>query len=170
MTRTLLIAAVGGALAVLSGCGDDDEGAPIPAANAQELDRLLDQVNDRIEARNACGDIREESLPALQTQLDQLPSDLDSNTRQTLEDGVAHLEDLVDEQCGEIQRDKERDRTESDTTETTTTVPTDTTTDTQTDTTTTDTQTDTDTQTEPPTEPPTVPQGGGISPGEDDDE
>jgi len=105
--------------AFAAGCGKEDEGAQIPSASAQQMIGLLDETDRRMRAANACGDVRDEDLPGLERQLNDLPGDTDENTRKTLEDGFAHLSELVDRECGRLQEEKERTtETETDTTPT----------------------------------------------------
>jgi hypothetical protein len=88
------------ALAVLAGCGQA-EGQPIPARSAQKIVKRLDEVQRRIDAQNACDDIREDSLPALEREIGRLPKRTDEDVRTTLEDGLGRLTELVEAECEE---------------------------------------------------------------------
>ena len=85
-------------LAALAGCGGQEQTQTIPASSARNLLAQLDEVGRRVNAR-ACSDVRNDSLPALQQHVDSLPDRVDDQVRATLDDGVAHLEELVSSQC-----------------------------------------------------------------------
>ena len=129
---------------------------------------LLDEVDRRMTAGNACGDVRDEDFPALQRQLDDLPSDTGrEHARRRSRTASRILHDLVDDQCGEIEA--KTGAGDDDDTQTVPTVPTTPTADPAAD----------DTRprpsrpsrprpsrrTEPRTEPQTDTEGGGIGPG-----
>jgi hypothetical protein len=110
-----------------AGCGDD-EGPQIPAQQSTALRDSLQQIKREV-ARDPC--VSEASLTGLKGQIEALPDDLDEDVRQTLEDGVARLDELVTEECldrpepEEEQTDTEQETTpvvptepETDTTET----------------------------------------------------
>jgi hypothetical protein len=86
------------ALGLLASCGGQDQGRPIPAATARDIAARLDEVGRRVDAE-ACNDIREDSLPALRRQVDGLPERVDDQVKTTLDDGIGHLEELVDSEC-----------------------------------------------------------------------
>jgi len=111
MTHLALAALV--ALAV-AGCGDE-EGKQIPADQAAELQARLGEVKRRLDPLR-CGDLREDSLPAIAAQIAALPGDLDGDVRQSLEDGFEELQNLVDSECAEP---TEPPPTETETTPTT---------------------------------------------------
>ena len=154
------------------GCGsDDEEGEPIPAADAQALVTQLDQTEQLVEdgtCRGARFQVTGDGQ--LEDKVAALPEDVDADVRQALEDGLDRLADLIDDECGQ---DEE---TETDTTETEPEVPTETQETEEDD----GEETETEpppTETEPPpteTEPPpteTIPEtpvppgeGGGASP------
>jgi hypothetical protein len=90
---TLLAAAL---LLALPGCGGDD-GEPIPADQADNLETLLTQVERRSE-RRACGALNS-SFADLQNALAQLPEGIDSDLKSALEDGVRDLEGLAEVEC-----------------------------------------------------------------------
>lgn len=84
------------ALAV-AGCGDSG-GTPIPRAAATDLINDLEEVDRRVQA-NACNDVREETLPRIDRRVDELPGGIDADVRGALEDGVARLRSLVEDEC-----------------------------------------------------------------------
>ena len=161
---TLLLAI---AVVAAAGCGADEETKPsIPADSAQALEARLDEVQRRFDAGGgACGDIINDTQPAVQSILASLPSSVDADVRGALTDSFDRLFELSAEQCDDEEQSTTPTETETQTTETETTDTTETET---TDTTETET---TPTETTPPTE--TVPPpaddggtgGGGAGPG-----
>ena len=95
---TVALALAGMAVAGL-GCGAD-EGRPIPARSAKDIVARLDEVERRVDAR-ACNDVREDSLPAIQQEIDDLPSNVDADVRSTLADGLGRLDELIEAECVE---------------------------------------------------------------------
>jgi hypothetical protein len=163
--RHLLAAAFVAAIAAIAtGCGDK-EGAQIPRNDARQIVSRLQEADRRLSQEPpVCGDLSQDTIPALEQQVASLPDDVDKDIRSTLDDGIAHLRDLIETECA--QRKQQPDTETTDTTDTT-----DTTTDTTTETTppTTDTTETTPPTTETqPTTPttPTTPDSGGQSPGE----
>ena len=164
ITTLLLMAAV-----TATGCGADEEPKPsIPANSAQELQARLDEVQRRFDAGGgACGDIVNDSQPAVESILASLPSSVDADVRGAVDESFDRLFELSAEQCDD--QEESTTPTETETTDTTETETTDTT---ETETTeTTETET-TPTETTPTTE--TVPPppdddggtgGGGAGPG-----
>ena len=168
MTRriiTTLLLAI--AVVAAAGCGADEETKPsIPADSAQALEARLDEVQRRFDAGGgACGDIINDTQPAVESILASLPSSVDADVRGALTDSFDRLFELTAEQCDDEEQSTTPTETETQTTETETTDTTETET---TDTTETET---TPTETTPPTE--TVPPpaddggtgGGGAGPG-----
>jgi hypothetical protein len=87
---------------VAVGCGSDDEGAPIPADIADQLQTRLDEVQRRFDfGGGACADIQDDSLPAVEDMLASLPDNVDPDVREALTDGFDRLFVLTDEQCEE---------------------------------------------------------------------
>jgi hypothetical protein len=167
-TLLLVIAAV-----AATGCGADEETKPsIPADSAQALQARLDEVQRRFEAGGgACGDIINDTEPAVESILASLPSSVEADVRGAVADSFDRLFELSTEQCDD--EEQSTTPTETETTDTTETETTDTTETETTDTTTTET---TPTETTPTTE--TVPPpddgddgddggtgGGGAGPG-----
>lgn len=102
-TTTLLLALAAG---LSAGCGSDDEqeGAPIPAESARQLEERLDEIERRFEfAGGACADISADSEPAVRNILASLPSDVDPDLRSALEQSFDRLFQLSDDQCDEQQ-------------------------------------------------------------------
>ena len=91
--------AVAGA-GMLAGCGQD-QGDPIPQRSARTIVQRLNEVERRIDAGNACNDIREDSLPALKREVRRLPRRVDKDVRTTLHDGLGRLTELVEAECVE---------------------------------------------------------------------
>jgi hypothetical protein len=102
-TATLLALAAG----LAAGCGSDDdgqEGEPIPAQAAADLQSRLDEVERRMEAGGgACADIQNDTLPAIQSTIDSLPDDVDAELRDALVRSFERLFELTQEQCDEQQ-------------------------------------------------------------------
>jgi hypothetical protein len=142
---TTLIAAICAALALAS-CGKD-EGSPIPAKRAATLERLLQQVQRQSDA-GSCTTLLDTTIPALEAQAKRLPSKVGSDTRTTIQDGIAHLRDLAETDC--TNKQQQELPTTSNSTETTT-ESTPSTTD-STESTTTDKTQSTDTNTTPSTD------------------
>ena len=93
----LLVACLGAA-----GCGSDEEGAPIPAQQAQELENRLAEVQRRFDVgTGACADIQNDSVPGIEAILNSLPGDVDPDIRDALQDGFDRLFSLSAEQCQE---------------------------------------------------------------------
>jgi hypothetical protein len=168
LTNLLLLLAA----AVAVGCGADDETKPsIPADSAQALEARLDEVQRRFDVGGgACGDIADDSQPAVETILASLPPSVEADVRSALDESFDRLFELTAEQCD----DEEQTTTPTETETTETTEPPETTDTTDTETTDT-TETDTlPTETVPPpdTTPTTPPDdggtGGGGSPGPDE--
>jgi hypothetical protein len=153
LTTLLLVAAT----ALAAGCGADKETKPsIPADAAQTLEARLAEVQRRFDAGGgACGDITNDSQPAVESILASLPSSVDSDVRNALTDSFDRLFELTAQQCDDKQG--QTDTTATDTTETTDTQTTDTTTTETTDTTPTET---TPTETTPTTETTPPPDNG----------
>jgi hypothetical protein len=161
IARVPLIAGALAAAALAAGCGDD-EGRQIPRDEARALISRLQEADRRLsQDPPVCGDLAEDTIPALEQQAAALPDDVDSDVRQTLEDGIAHLRDQIEAECAE-RREQEEDTTETtDTTDETTTETTETAPPT---TETTETAPPTDTDTTPTDTTPTEPGSGGIEP------
>ena len=91
MTRALTTAAL--VLAVLvSGCGSSDDKKTIPSKDADRLVRLLQDARVAAGDQDRC-DRLEKLVGEIQTEVGNLSSSVDSDTRQTIVDGVNTLED-----------------------------------------------------------------------------
>jgi hypothetical protein len=85
-----------------AGCGDEDEGQPIPAGLRQELESRLDETERRLDAGGgACNDIVIDTEPEVTRVLARIPSDVSADVRRTLEDGFGRLFELTSDQCDE---------------------------------------------------------------------
>jgi hypothetical protein len=164
-TITTLLLAI--AVVATAGCGADEETKPsIPADSAQALEARLDEVQRRFDAGGgACGDIINDTQPAVQSILASLPQSVDADVRSAVTDSFDRLFELSAEQCDDEEQSTTPTETETQTTETESTDTTETET-----TDTTETEPTTPTETTPPTE--TVPPpddggtgGGGAGPG-----
>jgi hypothetical protein len=149
---------------VAAGCGSDEEPKPsIPATATNELLGQLGSIEDRFDfGDGACNDIAE-NQQTVNDQIAALPSSVDSDVRNALQDSFNHLFDLTSEQCDETkgqETDTETTTTETQTTETQTTETTDTTETQPTET--------TPTETTPPDTTTTPPDTGGDDSGGDD--
>lgn len=116
------------ALVLASGCGGDDEGAPIPSGQATELLRRLDSVSGRIAdgSAGACDDAIEgedNDLDLVQDQIDALPADVDADVRDALQQSFDRLFELVSDRCRELQAEEQDTETVETTPETTPTEP-----------------------------------------------
>jgi hypothetical protein len=97
-----LVTLVAGTLA--AGCGSDDEGTPIPANIADQLQTRLDEIQRRFEFGNgACADIENDSKPAVEELVASVPNDVDADVRQALGESVDRLFELTAEQCEQQQ-------------------------------------------------------------------
>lgn len=159
-----------GALLV-AGCGsDEEEGEPIPAAQADALVTQLDQTEQLVEDGTCRGArFQVTGNGQLEDKVAALPDDVNADVRQALADGLDRLADLIDDECGQ-EEEPETDTTETETqpeeTEPEETEPEETETEPE--------ETETEpppTETEPPPtetipEPPLVPpdEGGGVTP------
>ena len=172
LKRISILLALGACLATAA-CGSDDEkGSPIPAEQATALLGRLDEAENRLAngSEGACKDILEDTMPEVGKIIDSLPSSVDADVRDALEESFDNLWSLVDSECQELKSDEpaQTTPTESETTETIE-IPTETT-----------ETTPPETETEPAPEDETIPQdgdgdsggaipetdsGGGVGPG-----
>ena len=120
-TRPLAATATALVALALAGCGKDKQAGPqIPRADAAALINRLQEAERRSEPLR-CNDLRKDTVPALERQLQALPDNIDADVRSTLEDGIAHLRELVDQECENAQPDTPTDTTPTTPTETQTT-------------------------------------------------
>jgi hypothetical protein len=163
--RTLAASVCCAALA-LAGCGgDDDEGAKIPAAQADSLITQIGQIEDDVNNQRCEG--ARFHLDELEQRAGQLPRDVSEEVRTNIADAIGDPRRLAADEC----EGDQTETTEPDTTEETTTEETQTTTETAPPTTT--ETTPPTTETTPPTvteEAPPADEGGGVGPpGQGDD-
>ena len=118
LKRISLLLALAACLAA-AGCGSDDEGGkPIPAAQADQLRNQLDIVQARLDngSEGACKDIldAEDANDDAVTQiLNSLPSGVDPDVRDALEESFDNLWSLVESECNDL---KPNEPTETQTT------------------------------------------------------
>jgi hypothetical protein len=146
---------------VFAGCGGGGDEKTIPRDEAARLVELLQEAQVAAGDQDRCDRLLQ-LVPRIQAEVGDLPDSVDSDTRETLTDGVAQLADHAREEC----QDTETTETAPTTTTETETVPPPTTE--------TETEPPPTTETEPPptteTEPPptvpepTVPEEGGAEP------
>jgi hypothetical protein len=163
LKRTSAALALAACLAGLAGCGSDEEGAGIPPDAAAALERQLLSIQDRFQVGGgACSDItggEDPNTTAVQQTIDSLPSDVDPDVREALQQSFERLFQLVAQQCQEPEPEPEPEQTETTAPETDTT----------------ETTPPATTETEPPptetTQEPTIPEDTGqqTTPGEDDE-
>jgi hypothetical protein len=163
LTSTLVVLAV-----AVPGCGGGGDEPTIPRDEANRLVELLQQAQIAGGDQDRC-DTLLSLVPRIESEVANLPSSVDDDTRQTLEDGVDNLGENARSECAGVD---ETETTETETTPTETTEPEPTTTETVPPPTTTEEEPPPPTTTEeeppPPTEPPeepTVPPSGGTPPG-----
>jgi hypothetical protein len=103
--RTLIALLIALVAATAAGCGsDDEEGSPLPEQAVVDLESRLEEVERRMAAGGgACEDITIDTAPAVDGVIQSLPSDVDPDVRQALEDGFERLFTLTAEQCDETQ-------------------------------------------------------------------
>jgi hypothetical protein len=92
------------AAGLAAGCGSDDEpeGAPIPRQAAAEIESRLGEVERRMAAGGgACGDIQNDTQPAVDSIVASLPSDVDPDVRDALQESVDRLFELTEQECDE---------------------------------------------------------------------
>ena len=105
-TLTFLLVAL---VVVLAGCGADEEGKPIPQAQAQLLDGRLDETQRRLDdgSAGACRDILNDTRPEVGKIIDSLPSDVDADVRDALVESFDNLWSLVEDRCKEDEQDEQ---------------------------------------------------------------
>jgi hypothetical protein len=86
---------------VLPGCGSDNGGKDLPRSSVQSLQNQLDSIQRRVKA-GACRDVTDGSDPntqVVQSAIDGLPSDVDKDVRDALEESFRNLFQLVQDNC-----------------------------------------------------------------------
>ena len=129
----------------IAGCGKDEP--KIPRSDARDLVILLRAV-ERQDAKRSCR-VVSRTIATLQSRVETLPANTDSDIRSTLRDGVTNLRNLVATDCATVKPKpkKPTTTTETQTQPTTTSEPTTTTTSPPTTTTTSPPTTNTQTST-----------------------
>ena len=109
MKRRLATAlALAACSAVIAACGGDEEGEPIPQDLAASMQQQLDNIRGQIEngTLGACEDILSSETDAtfatLQREAQQVPSDVDSDLRDALEQSIDRLRELVQQECDSL--------------------------------------------------------------------
>jgi hypothetical protein len=171
LKRISLLLVLGACLAS-AGCGaDDEEGAPIPAEQAAALQGRLDETESRLAngSVGACNDILEDTMPEVGNILGTLPSSVDPDVRDALEQSFDNLWALVESECAGLTPDEPAQTTPAAPETNTTETPTETTETTPPET---DTETSPQEETIPPDgdgesdgEIPETGSGGGVGPG-----
>jgi hypothetical protein len=97
-----------------AGCGGDEEGEPLPAAQVQLLNGRLDESQRRLDdgSAGACRDILNDTRPEVQKIIDSLPRDVDSDVRSALEQSFKNLWDLVQQDCDDKEGKEESQQPE----------------------------------------------------------
>jgi hypothetical protein len=90
--------AVLAAMAV-AGCGDE-EGNQIPSDQSRALREALGDVKGALREPD-CNALRDTLVPAVETQVQNLPDDIDEDVRQTLQNAIEELRSLVADECAE---------------------------------------------------------------------
>jgi hypothetical protein len=112
-----------GACLIAAGCGSE-EGEPIPAEQAQQLEDRLAEVERRVAngSAGACADILRDTEPAVGDILASVPGDVDPDVRNAVTRSFDRLFELTSEQCvEETQTDTTTTETQTETTTTETT-------------------------------------------------
>src|SRR4051812_38282020 len=119
--KRVLAALVCGAALLASGCGSDNEGKDLPPSSVSDLEASLASIQRRFElGGGACQDITQgddTDVKAVQNKIDALPSDVDKDVKDALQESFDNLFDLVEREC------KQTETTPTETTPTETTPP-----------------------------------------------
>jgi hypothetical protein len=107
--RAHVVAALASCVA-LAGCGGSDErqGEKLPAASVSELSKRLEEVERRYRVGvedgkpGACKDIEDDSFPAIERLLADLPEDVDPDLRDAVERSFARLRELIASDCADV--------------------------------------------------------------------
>jgi len=116
MTVRFLVPILCVAAMVLGACGGDDKGKGVPSTTASGLLAELGAVQRRLDQGSvgACEDVLDESVPAIQKQIDSLPDDTDADLRTALEESFTKLRTLSEQECDKRRQeaeDKKKDTT-----------------------------------------------------------
>jgi hypothetical protein len=113
MRRARVLAPVLVAALALPACGSDEEGNPIPQSVARAIETQLDLIQNRVDANNpgACADIEENNADGtfaeVERQVASIPSDVDADVVDALQDSVDRLKELVNDECTQISEETE---------------------------------------------------------------
>jgi hypothetical protein len=100
---TALLTAVAVAAAIpLAGCGGGGDEKTIPHDDGAKLIRILHKARDAAGDPAKC-DTLQSAVRQAKAQVDSLPSSVDSDTRQSLDNGVANLADRARQDCANVQ-------------------------------------------------------------------
>jgi hypothetical protein len=104
-TRTITAAALSCLALIGAGCGGDEEGDPIPAAQREQILSRLDEAERRLDdgSQGACMDILDDTEPEVDNVVASLPENVDADIRQRLEEGLQNLWDLVTAECEQLE-------------------------------------------------------------------
>jgi hypothetical protein len=104
-TRTITAAALSCLALIGAGCGGDEEGDPIPAAQREQILSRLDEAERRLDdgSEGACVDILNDTEPEVDNVVASLPENVDADMRQRLEEGLRNLWDLVTAECEQLE-------------------------------------------------------------------
>ncbi len=94
LTRRLAPAVLALVAALAIGCGDDSrEEGGVPRDEARALLDSLDQADQQF--NKDCGELEESTVPAIQEQVQELPTTVDPELRRALDESVAELPELA---------------------------------------------------------------------------
>jgi hypothetical protein len=117
-TRSALLAGAFCALALAAtGCGSDEEGEGIPPEAVQTLEGQLGSIERRVDA-GACQDVTEgddTDVDKVEQTINGLPSDVDPDVRDALEQSFQRLFQLVQEECRPTETETETETTPPET-------------------------------------------------------
>ena len=114
----LALVAVGLALAAAA-CGE--EGPQIPRDEARNIVRRLQEADRRLsQDPPVCGDLSEDSIPALEDQVASLPEETDDAIKDTMRDGIDHLRSLIEAECASREEEPDTETTTEEEAPTTT--------------------------------------------------
>ena len=108
--RHLAALGVGAVLMVTPGCGSSEEskGDPLPADAVAAISGRLTEVQRRYDSATkndnpgACRDIERDSYRAISATVKDLPSSVDADVRNALEESLARLQELTSEGCSQV--------------------------------------------------------------------
>lgn len=117
-----LLAVLAAPFALLACGSEDPQSAEIPAELAEDLTAKVDQIRDRIEARDCEGDnSAESSLASLSDAVDNPSIEVDQEFRDDFQELLGNLRSQISEEC--VEDDRETSTTAEEPEETTPTEP-----------------------------------------------